>query len=63
MWIDLEDGGARHDIAQVDKYVPPQMVDGVLVGEATFAIPADLPLGWHTLRAESDGRRRPARLW
>ena len=54
LWIDLEGGGTRHDLYQVDRYVPPQMVDGELVGEATFAIPADLPLGWHTLRAESD---------
>ena len=54
-WIDLEHGGSRHDIHQVDRYVPPQMVDGVLVGEATFSIPGDLPLGWHTLRIESDG--------
>jgi 4-alpha-glucanotransferase len=55
MWIDLEGGGTRWDIHQVDKFVPPHMVDGTLTGEATFAIPADLPLGWHTLRAESNG--------
>ncbi len=53
MWIELEDGGTRHDIHQVDRYIPPQMLDGELIGEATFAIPGDLPLGWHTLRAES----------
>ena len=55
MWIDLEEGGNRHDVHQVDKHVEPQWVDGNLIGEATFAIPADLPLGWHLLRAESDG--------
>ncbi len=53
-WIDLEDGGARHDLNQVDKYVPPQLVDGEQVGEATISIPGDLPLGWHTLRVEFD---------
>ena len=57
MWIDLEDGGTRHDVHQMDNPVPPQMVDGELVGEAWFAIPSDLPLGWHTLRAESDGEQ------
>lgn len=55
MWIDLEEGGTRYDVHQVDRLVPPQLVDGELIGEATFAIPTDLPLGWHTLRAESDG--------
>ena len=38
---------------------PPQDVDGVLVGEATFALPEDLPLGWHSLRAGTTWRRRP----
>jgi 4-alpha-glucanotransferase len=31
-------------------------VDGRLIGEATFAVPPDLPLGYHTLRARSGGR-------
>lgn len=53
VWIDLEHGGSRHDIHQVDRYVPPQLLDGELIGEATFSIPGDLPLGWHTLRVES----------
>ena len=41
--------------AQQDVYVPPQDVDGVPTGRATFAVPEGLPLGWHTLQAESDG--------
>ncbi|PID54252.1 MAG: 4-alpha-glucanotransferase [Micrococcales bacterium] len=36
----------RHDVA-------PHEVDGVLVGEAQFELPADLPLGYHRLRAET----------
>jgi len=52
-WIDLEAGG-RVPMTQVDRYVSPRMVDGVLTGEATFAIPTDLPLGWHSIQATSD---------
>ena len=55
VWIELEDGEVRRDIQQVDNWTPPQAVDGGLVGEASFASPADLPLGYHTLRARSDG--------
>lgn len=49
--VDLEDGGTR-DVAQVDRWVPDRLVGGVPVGEATFELPGDLPLGWHRLRAE-----------
>jgi 4-alpha-glucanotransferase len=51
--VRLEDGGTRHDLVQVDHWVEPQPVDGALVGEATFALPEDLPMGWHTLVARS----------
>ena len=53
VWADLEDGG-RRELAQVDHWVDPRTVDGAMVGEATFAVPADLPLGWHTLRAQGE---------
>jgi 4-alpha-glucanotransferase len=48
--VELEDGG-RRELVQLDRWVEPRVVDGALVGEATFAVPADLPLGWHVLRA------------
>lgn len=51
----LEDG-RRRDLEQQDRWVDPRAVDGALVGEATFEVPADLPLGWHVLRAESPTR-------
>jgi len=51
-WVELE-GGGRVDLAQVDRWVEPREVDGALVGEATVAVPADLPLGWHTVVATS----------
>jgi len=53
VWIDLEDGG-RIDLEQMEFWVDPVDVDGVLIGEASFRMPADLPLGWHTIHAESD---------
>jgi 4-alpha-glucanotransferase len=54
VWIELESGGSRHDIAQVENWEPPQQIGGQLVGEATFVVPDDLPLGYHTVHARSD---------
>ena len=52
----LEAGaGEPVEAVQQDVWVPPQDVDGVPTGRATFAVPEGLPLGWHTLHAESDG--------
>ena len=51
VWVDLEDGGQRRDIPQQDHLVEPEWIDGVQVGEATFQLPGDLPLGYHRLCA------------
>jgi 4-alpha-glucanotransferase len=51
----LEDGTVRA-LQQVDHRVEPRVVDGRTVAEVTFELPADLPLGYHRLRA-SAGRR------
>lgn len=51
-WLELEEGG-RVDLEQKDHWVDPVEVDGVRIGEASFRMPGDLPLGWHTVRAES----------
>ncbi len=53
VWIDLEDGTRRDDVVQLENWNPPQEIDGRLTGEATFALPQNLPLGYHTLRARS----------
>jgi 4-alpha-glucanotransferase len=53
VWIDLETGGQRQGLQQLENWTPPRDIDGRLVGEASFEIPADLPLGYHTLRARS----------
>ncbi|QAY62193.1 4-alpha-glucanotransferase [Xylanimonas allomyrinae] len=45
----------RRDFTQVEHYVEPRTIDGRRIGRATFAVPADLPLGWHTLHASAEG--------
>jgi 4-alpha-glucanotransferase len=62
VWIELETGSSRHDVAQAENWEPPQDVDGRLVGEATFVLPGDLPLGYHTLHARSDNQEATATL-
>ncbi len=53
VWIELETGGARQDVSQVDNWEPPREIDGRLVGEASFMVPGDVPLGYHRLCARS----------
>ncbi|WP_049788248.1 4-alpha-glucanotransferase [Isoptericola variabilis] len=52
----------RRDLEQVDAFVEPRTVDGRRVGRATFVVPADLPLGWHSLHALSEGHETRATL-
>jgi len=54
VWVELEEGG-RRVLEQDDHVVEPRKIDGVEVGEATFTVPADLPLGWHRLHARHEG--------
>jgi 4-alpha-glucanotransferase len=53
VWVRLEDGTVRSGVRQLDNFTPPFDVDGRLVGEATFALPADLPLGYHRVHLRS----------
>ena len=53
VWIEPETGGARHEVSQADNWEPPREIDGRLVGEASFTVPGDLPLGYHRLCARS----------
>ncbi|WP_246858348.1 4-alpha-glucanotransferase [Citricoccus sp. SGAir0253] len=46
----LEDGSRRR-LDQLEDFTEPQLVAGRQVGQATFRLPADLPLGWHRLVA------------
>jgi 4-alpha-glucanotransferase len=51
VWAALEDG-TRREIRQVNNDVRSRIIDDQLTGEATFEIPGELPLGWHTLSAQ-----------
>ena len=53
VWVRLEDGTERSDIRQAENFTPPFDLDGELVGEATFVLPTDLPLGYHRLHLRS----------
>lgn len=49
--------GERRPAEQLDRWVAPREVDGIMRGRATFRIAADLPLGWHVVEAQSNGRK------
>ncbi|HPZ94884.1 MAG TPA: 4-alpha-glucanotransferase [Mycobacterium sp.] len=53
VWVRLEDGTVRSGIRQADNFTPPFDLHGRLVGEATFVLPADLPLGYHRVHLRS----------
>src|SRR5690625_3361953 len=57
--LELEDGGGR-ELAQIEDFTPPFELDGRLRGRARFELPADLPLGWHRIVAETGGHRHEA---
>ncbi|WP_422746675.1 4-alpha-glucanotransferase [Mycobacterium sp. WMMD1722] len=48
--VQLEDGSIRTGLRQLTNDTPPFDLDGRLVGEASFELPADLPLGYHRVR-------------
>jgi 4-alpha-glucanotransferase len=62
VWIELEAGGTHLGVRQEDNWNGPRYVGGEFMGEATFRIPGDLPLGYHTLHARSDDREATCAL-
>lgn len=61
VWLQLEDGTTRAEVVQVDNFTPPFDLDGRWIGEASFVLPADLPLGYHRVNLRSDAAHRPRR--
>ncbi|TAM63231.1 4-alpha-glucanotransferase [Mycobacterium sp.] len=53
VWLRLEDGTVRGGVEQVDNFTPPFDLDGRWVGEASFLLPTDLPLGYHRVHLRS----------
>src|SRR3954466_7682837 len=49
LWIRLEDGSVRAGMRQLENHTPPYDLGDKLVGEASFELPDDLPLGYHRL--------------
>lgn len=49
VWLRLEDGSVRTGLRQLENNTPPFDLDGRLVGEASFELPGDLPIGYHRL--------------
>jgi len=62
VWLQLEDGTVRAGIRQVDNFTPPFDLDGRLVGEASFVLPDDLPLGYHRVHLRSGAQEGSAAL-
>ena len=52
LWLRLEDGSVRTGLRQLENHTAPYDLDGRLVGEASFELPADLPLGYHRLHVQ-----------
>jgi 4-alpha-glucanotransferase len=53
VWLRLEDGTVRAGLRQVDNFSPPFDLDGRWIGEASFVLPPDLPLGYHRVHLRS----------
>ena len=55
VWCHVEtEDGYHHELEQLDRPIPPRMVDGNLLGRATFKIPNWLPQGWHRIVARHE---------
>ncbi|MDV8148241.1 4-alpha-glucanotransferase [Arthrobacter sp. B10-11] len=61
VWAVTEDG-TRVEAEQREDWEEPRDVNGVLKGRAAFALPGDMPLGWHTLHAEAAGEEAECAL-
>ena len=61
VWIELENGGTRSDLEQLENFSEPRFLDGRLIGQATFRIPGGLPWGITPCGRGRRVRRRPAR--
>ena len=54
MWVETDAGEELGACEQVDRWIEPREIDGALIGEATFRLPRDIPLGWHQIVAKRE---------
>jgi 4-alpha-glucanotransferase len=52
LWLRMEDGSVRTGLRQLENNRAPYDFDDRLIGEASFELPADLPLGYHQLHLQ-----------
>ncbi|TRW82336.1 4-alpha-glucanotransferase [Mycolicibacterium sp. 018/SC-01/001] len=52
LWLRLEDGSVRTGLRQLENNRAPFDLEGRLIGEATFELPDDLPVGYHRLHLQ-----------
>ena len=58
----VTEDGRKLDAVQQEHLTEPRDVDGITVARCTFQLPGSTGLGWHTLRAESEGQVSEATL-
>ena len=62
LWIEREDGDRTDDLERTDEPPQTRQVDGRSLTRLEFTVPGDLPVGYHTLSAESGDQRATAAL-
>ncbi|MBY0441531.1 MAG: 4-alpha-glucanotransferase [Mycobacteriaceae bacterium] len=53
VWLQLEDGTLCGEVRQIENFTAPFNLDGRWIGEASFMLPNDLPLGYHRVYLRS----------
>ncbi len=49
--VDVVTDDGRFGTRQIEDFTEPRVIDGTLVGQASFVVPEGMPLGYHKLRA------------
>ncbi|WP_457972813.1 4-alpha-glucanotransferase [Arthrobacter sp. D1-17] len=58
----MTEDGRKLDAVQQEHLTEPRDVDGITVTRSIFQLPGSMGLGWHTVRAESEGQVSEATL-
>lgn len=55
VWLEFEDGAPASQLSRATQVPITAEIHGWRITRVAFEVPADLPLGWHALRARHDG--------